>query len=60
MCRLRQLPNLYSYYGAHGLPIITILQSYPQGVDVWGREGMRKLWSAANVRTYGGGVANPD
>ncbi|WFF09914.1 TraM recognition domain-containing protein [Micromonospora sp. WMMD1076] len=37
-----------------------MLQSYPQGVDVWGREGMRKLWSAANVRTYGGGVADPD
>ena len=60
ICRLRQLPSLYSYYGSHGLPIITILQSYPQGVDVWGREGMRKLWSAANVRTYGGGVADPD
>ncbi|MFI7080926.1 type IV secretory system conjugative DNA transfer family protein [Micromonospora sp. NPDC049903] len=60
ICRLRQLPNLYSFYGSHGLPIITILQSYPQGVDVWGREGMRKLWSAANVRTYGGGVADPD
>ncbi|WP_025620530.1 type IV secretory system conjugative DNA transfer family protein [Salinispora cortesiana] len=60
ICRLRQLPNLYSYYGSHGLPIITILQSYPQGIDVWGREGMRKLWSAANIRTYGGGVADPD
>ena len=29
------------------------------GRDVWGREGMRKLWSAANIRTYGGGVADP-
>ena len=29
-------------------------------MDVWGRDGMRKLWSAANVRTYGGGVADPD
>jgi len=60
ICRMRQLPNLYSYYGSHGLPIITILQSYAQGVDVWGREGMRKLWSAANVRTFGGGVADPE
>jgi type IV secretory pathway TraG/TraD family ATPase VirD4 len=60
ICRLRQLPALYSFYGSMGLPIITILQSYAQGVDVWGREGMRKLWSAANVRTYGGGVADPD
>jgi type IV secretory pathway TraG/TraD family ATPase VirD4 len=60
ICRIRQLPNLYSFYGSHGLPIITILQSYAQGVDVWGREGMRKLWSAANIRTYGGGVADPE
>ncbi len=60
ICRLRQLPSLYSYYGSHGLPIDTILQSYAQGIDVWGREGMRKLWSAANIRTYGGGVADPD
>jgi type IV secretory pathway TraG/TraD family ATPase VirD4 len=60
ICRMRQLPALYSFYGSLGLPIDTILQSYAQGVDVWGREGMRKLWSAANVRTYGGGVADPD
>jgi type IV secretory pathway TraG/TraD family ATPase VirD4 len=60
ICRLRQLPALYSYYGSLGLPIITIMQSYAQGVDVWGREGMRKLWSSANVRTYGGGVADTD
>jgi hypothetical protein len=33
-----------------------ILQSWSQGVEVWGRDGMLKLWSAANVLTYGGGV----
>ncbi|MFI5938140.1 TraM recognition domain-containing protein [Actinoplanes sp. NPDC051494] len=60
ICRLRQLPALYSFYRSMGLPIITILQSYAQGVDVWSREVMRKLWSAANVRTYGGGAADPD
>ncbi|WP_316250338.1 TraM recognition domain-containing protein, partial [Micromonospora aurantiaca (nom. illeg.)] len=27
---------------------------------MWGREGMRTLWSAANFRTYGCGVADPD
>ncbi len=36
---------------------MTILQSWSQGVEVWGREGMRKLWSAANVKVYGGGVS---
>lgn len=35
---------------------MTILQSWSQGVEVWGRDGMRKLWSAANVKVYGGGV----
>jgi type IV secretory pathway TraG/TraD family ATPase VirD4 len=60
ICRLRHLPSQYSFFGSAGLTIITILQSYAQGVEVWGRDGMRKLWSAANIRTYGGGVADPD
>ncbi len=56
VCRWRELPNLYSHYGSRGIVLMTILQSWSQGVDVWGREGMRKLWSAANVKVYGGGV----
>jgi len=36
---------------------MTILQWWSQGVEVWGREGMRKLWSAATVKVYGGGVS---
>jgi TraM recognition site of TraD and TraG len=57
--RIKQLPDLYSFYGSHGLPIITILQSWAQGEQVWGKAGMRKLWDSSNVRTYGGGVADP-
>ncbi len=57
VCRWRELPNLYSHYGSRGICIMTILQSWSQGVEVWGREGMRKLWSAANVKVYGGGVS---
>jgi len=53
----RELPNVYSHYGSRGICVMTILQSWSQGVEVWGREGMRKLWSAANVKVYGGGVA---
>jgi type IV secretory pathway TraG/TraD family ATPase VirD4 len=56
VCRWRELPNLYSHYGSRGISMMTILQSWSQGVEVWGREGMRKLWSAANVKVYGGGV----
>lgn len=57
VCRWRELPNLYSHYGSRGICILTILQSWSQGVDVWGDSGMKKLWSAANVKVYGGGVS---
>ncbi len=57
VCRWRELPNLYSHYGSRGIVLMTILQSWSQGVDVWGESGMRKLWSASNVKVYGGGVA---
>ncbi|GAB2689617.1 type IV secretory system conjugative DNA transfer family protein [Thalassiella azotivora] len=56
VCRWRELPNLYSHYGSRGIVMMTILQSWSQGVEVWGRDGMRKLWSAANIKIYGGGV----
>ncbi|SJM45324.1 conjugative transfer gene complex protein [Actinomycetales bacterium JB111] len=58
--RWRELPNLYSHYGSRGIVIMTILQSWSQGVEVWGRDGMRKLWSAANTRVYGGGVSEAE
>lgn len=57
VCRWADLPNLYSHYGSRGIPVWTFLQSWSQGVGVWGTEGMRALWSAANVKVYGGGVA---
>jgi type IV secretory pathway TraG/TraD family ATPase VirD4 len=60
VCRWRNLPDLYSHYGSRGIVLMTILQSWSQGVEVWGREGMRKLWSASNVKVYGGGVAETE
>ena len=57
VCRWRELPNLYSHYGSRGIVLMTILQSWSQGVDVWGESGMKKLWSAANIKVYGGGVS---
>jgi hypothetical protein len=56
VCRWRKLPDMYSHYGSKGILPDCILQSWSQGVEVWGREGMAKLWSAANVFVYGGGV----
>ena len=42
VCRWRELPNLCSHYGSRGI-LMTLLQSWTQGVEVWGRDGMRKL-----------------
>jgi type IV secretory pathway TraG/TraD family ATPase VirD4 len=57
VCRWKDLPDLYSHYGSRGIVLMTILQSWAQGVVVWGEHGMKKLWSAANIRVYGGGVS---
>ncbi|MFU8947698.1 type IV secretory system conjugative DNA transfer family protein [Mycetocola zhadangensis] len=59
-CRWHDLPDLYSHYGSRGIVLMTILQSWSQGVQVWGRDGMRKLWSASNIAVYGGGVKEPE
>lgn len=60
VCRWAELPDQYSHYGSRGIVIDTVLQSWSQGVQVWGAEDMRKLWSAANVAVYGGGVRERD
>jgi type IV secretory pathway TraG/TraD family ATPase VirD4 len=60
ICRWRQLPDLYSHYGSRGICLLTLLQSWSQGVQVWGPNGMRRLWGSSNVRVYGGGVGEPD
>ncbi len=58
VCKLAELPNLYSHFGSRGIVVMTILQSAVQGYEVWGENGLRKLWSAANLKIYGGGVAD--
>jgi type IV secretory pathway TraG/TraD family ATPase VirD4 len=56
ICRFRNLDSYYSHFGSRGIIIMTILQNWAQGEEVWGVKGMEKLWSAANVKVYGGGV----
>ena len=56
ICPIRQLPQLYSHYGSRGIQVLTMLQSYQQGVGVWGAQGMDALWSAATVKLVGAGV----
>ncbi|MGW6335274.1 type IV secretory system conjugative DNA transfer family protein [Nocardia rhamnosiphila] len=54
------LPNQYSYFGSCGIVVLTILQSWAQGVRCWGQDGMQALWSAANVKVLGSGLDDPD
>lgn len=54
------LPSQYSYFGSCGIVVMTILQSWSQGVRCWGLEGMQSLWSAANVKVLGSGLDERD
>jgi type IV secretory pathway TraG/TraD family ATPase VirD4 len=56
VCRIADLPDLYSHLGSRGVVPITILQSRAQGQRVWGRDGFAALWSAATVKLIGAGI----
>ncbi|GLX06786.1 type IV secretory system conjugative DNA transfer family protein [Microbispora sp. NBRC 16548] len=60
ICPIEDLPDLYSFLGSLGLPVVTILQSYRQGVRVWGSPGMDALWSAATIKILGAGLDDAD
>jgi len=59
ICRIADLPDLYSHLGSRGMVPVTILQSYQQGVSVWGEAGMAALWSAATRKVIGAGIDDP-
>ncbi|WP_043267056.1 type IV secretory system conjugative DNA transfer family protein [Streptomyces sp. CT34] len=60
VCKISDLPALYSHLGSRGIIPITILQSYRQGQSVWGDQGMDSLWSAATIKVIGSGIDDPD
>ncbi|MBO0982664.1 type IV secretory system conjugative DNA transfer family protein [Rathayibacter sp. SD072] len=60
VCRLSDLPDHYSHFGSRGIPIMSVYQSWSQGVALYGQEGMKNLWSAANSQLYAGGVSDPE
>ena len=60
VCRIEDLPDLYSHLGSRGVPVLTILQSFRQGVRAWGEAGMDALWSAATVKVLGSGLDDAD
>jgi type IV secretory pathway TraG/TraD family ATPase VirD4 len=59
ICRIADLPDLYSHLGSRGMVPVTILQSYQQGVSVWGEPGMAALWGAATRKVIGAGIDDP-
>ena len=56
ICKIGDLPQLYSHLGGRGIIPITIIQNYAQGSGVWGERGMAALWSAATVKLIGAGM----
>lgn len=60
VCRISDLPDLYSHFGSRGINIVTLLQSYRQGARVWGEAGMDALWGAATIKLLGAGLDDAD
>jgi type IV secretory pathway TraG/TraD family ATPase VirD4 len=59
ICKISDLPDLYSHLGSRGIIPVTILQSYEQGESVWGAQGMAALWGSATKKLIGAGVDSP-
>ncbi|WP_235445563.1 type IV secretory system conjugative DNA transfer family protein [Streptomyces sioyaensis] len=60
VCKISDLPDLYSHLGSRGVIPMTILQSYQQGVRVWGQAGMDALLSASTIKLIGSGMDDAD
>ncbi|WP_444546163.1 type IV secretory system conjugative DNA transfer family protein [Streptomyces mashuensis] len=60
VCRISDLPDLYSHFGSRGINVVTLLQSYRQGSRVWGEAGMDALWGAATIKLLGAGLDDAD
>ncbi|MDY0891643.1 TraG/TraD/VirD4 family protein [Frigoribacterium sp. CFBP9030] len=55
--RWRDLPDVFSHYGSRGIFMSAFLQFWAQGVEAYGGNGLSKLWSSANIRVAGAGLA---
>lgn len=60
VCRISDLPDLYSHLGSRGINVVTLLQSYRQGSRVWGEAGMDAMWGAATIKLLGAGLDDAD
>ncbi|MEY1677711.1 type IV secretory system conjugative DNA transfer family protein (plasmid) [Gordonia hongkongensis] len=60
ICRIENLPALASFAGSQAVIVDVILQSYQQGMGVWGREKMGAMWGASTCRIIGAGLQDRD
>lgn len=56
ICKIGDLPQLYSHLGGRAIIPITIIQNLAQGQGVWGDRGMTALWSASTIKLVGAGL----
>ncbi len=56
VCKLTELPYLYSHLGSQGIVLLTFLQSPAQASEVWTPNQLDQLVSASNMHIYAGGV----
>ncbi|KZM71630.1 hypothetical protein AWN90_02585 [Nocardia terpenica] len=56
-CKLGELPNYFTYAGGHGVILMVWLQVLEQGKQIWGEEGLYKMF-AQSVECYGGGIGD--
>lgn len=56
--KLKKLPLWYTYFGSMGIIISAYFQSKSQAVEMFGENGWKKIWDAAGVRVYGGGISD--
>ncbi|KOX13704.1 hypothetical protein ADL05_18570 [Nocardiopsis sp. NRRL B-16309] len=59
ICKIADLPDLYSHFGSRGIIPVTILQSRKQGVGVWGENKFDAMWGAATRKIVGAGIDDP-
>ncbi|MGW3360572.1 type IV secretory system conjugative DNA transfer family protein [Streptomyces bungoensis] len=56
ICKIADLPDLFSHLGSRGINPVVILQSYRQGVKSWGEVAMDAMWGASTKKIIGVGL----
>jgi type IV secretory pathway TraG/TraD family ATPase VirD4 len=60
VCRWHELPDLYSHYRSKGIWLATYLQTWSQGMQLWGPHQLGTLLDTAGAFVYAGGVRDAD